>query len=394
MLQPRPRAICWHIAYGKEFSAMKFWRPALSVLTVLAPGGRRHRLSILGLLLFVTACTGASGNASARGMPESFAPLVKRVLPAVVNIAVTETVSGGEVLGELPPELRDTPLGREFRRRFGNRKEQTMGAGSGFIIDPSGLIVTNNHVVGHADKIQVSMTDGTRLPARVIGSDELTDVALIKVQASGPLPAVAFGDSRQVEVGDWVLAAGNPFGLGGSVTAGIISARGRDLGSGPFDSFLQLDAPINPGNSGGPIFNMEGQVIAMSTAIVSPSGGSVGIGFATPSELIMPIVNQLRSAGRIERGWLGVSVDDANEAVTVAGVERNSPAARAGLRPGDVIVRVNGEHVDSSRGLIRMIAAASPGTNVNLGLRRQGKEIDVPVTVGRRPTESAAEGGR
>ena len=271
----------------------------------------------------------------ARSAPESFAPLVKRVLPAVVNIAVTETVSGGDVLGELPPELRDTPLGREFRRRFGNRREQTMGAGSGFIIDPSGLIVTNNHVVGHADKIVVSLTDGTRLPARVIGTDELTDVALIKVQASGPLPAVAFGDSRQVEVGDWVLAAGNPFGLGGSVTAGIISARGRDLGAGPFDNFLQLDAPINPGNSGGPIFNMDGQVIAISTAIVSPSGGSVGIGFATPSELRhadrQPAARQRPYRARLARR---VGGGLAEGGVTVASVERTSPAARAGHPAG------------------------------------------------------------
>ena len=326
---------------------------------------------------------------AARSAPESFAPLVKRVLPAVVNISVTETVSGGEVLGELPPELRDTPLGREFRRRFGNRREQTIGAGSGFIIDPSGLIVTNNHVVGHADKIVVLLTDGTRLPARVIGTDELTDVAVIKVQASGALPAVAFGDSRQVEVGDWVLAAGNPFGLGGSVTAGIISARGRDLGSGPFDNFLQLDAPINPGNSGGPIFNMDGQVIAISTAIVSPSGGSVGIGFATPSELLIPIVSQLRGGGHIERGWLGVSVEDSRSGVTVAGVERTSPAARAGIRQGDMILAVNGEHIETSRGLIRSVAAASPGSNVNLSIRRQGRDFDVSVTVGRRPAEGS-----
>jgi serine protease Do len=351
--------------------------------------GRRPRLAVLLLALCVTACTGVPGSAAARSTPDSFAPLVKRVLPAVVNIAVTETVSGGEVLGELPPELRDTPLGREFRRRFGNRREQTMGAGSGFIVDPSGLIVTNNHVVGHADKIVVVLTDGTRLPAQVIGSDELTDVALIKVQASGPLPAVAFGDSRQVEVGDWVLAAGNPFGLGGSVTAGIISARGRDLGAGPFDNFLQLDAPINPGNSGGPIFNMDGQVIAISTAIVSPSGGSVGIGFATPSELAIPIVNQLRGSGHIERGWLGVSVEDAKNGVTVAGVERSSPAARAGIRQGDMIIAVNGEHIESSRGLIRAVAAASPGSTVNLSIRRQGHDIDVSVTVGRRPAEGS-----
>jgi serine protease Do len=344
---------------------------------------------VLVLALLVTACAaGAPGNAIARSAPESFSPLVKQVLPAVVNIAVTETITGGEVLGELPPELRDTPLGREFRRRFGNKREQTMGAGSGFVIDPSGLIVTNNHVVGHADKIVVSLTNGTRLPARVIGTDELTDVAVIKVQASGPLPAVAFGDSRQAEVGDWVLAAGNPFGLGGSVTAGIISARGRDLGAGPFDNFLQLDAPINPGNSGGPIFNMDGQVIAISTAIVSPSGGSVGIGFATPSELIIPIVNQLRGGGHIERGWLGVSVEDANGSVTVAGVERSGPAGRAGLRQGDTILAVNGEHIESSRGLIRAIAAVTPGRDVKLSIRRQGREIDVPVTIGRRPEGS------
>jgi serine protease Do len=345
---------------------------------------------ILALALLASACaTAAPGNAVARSAPDSFSPLVKRVLPAVVNIAVTETVSGGDVLGELPPELRDTPLGREFRRRFGNRREETMGAGSGFIIDPSGLIVTNNHVVGHANKIEVLLTDGTRLPARLIGTDELTDVALIKVSASGPLPYVAWGDSHQVEVGDWILAAGNPFGLGGSVTAGIISARGRDLGAGPFDNFLQIDAPINPGNSGGPIFNMDGQVIAISTAIVSPSGGSVGIGFATPSELIAPIVTQLRGGGRIERGWLGVSVEDTKNGVSVAGVERTSPAGRAGIRQGDTILAVNGEHIESSRGLIRTIAAVAPGKDVSLSIRRQGHEMDISVTIGRRPSEGA-----
>jgi serine protease Do len=335
----------------------------------------------------VSACT-AGAPGFARSAPDSFAPLVKRVMPAVVNIAVTETVTGGEVLSELPPELRDTPLGREFRKRFGNRKEQTMGAGSGFIIDPSGLIVTNNHVVGHADKITVSLPDGTRLPATVIGSDELTDVALIRVTASRVLPAVQWGDSKQAEVGDWVLAGGNPFGLGGTVTAGIISARGRDLGAGPFDNFLQLDAPINPGNSGGPIFNMDGQVIAISTAIVSPSGGSVGIGFATPSELVIPIIEQLRASGKIERGWLGVSVQDSDNGVTVAGVEPTSPAAKAGLQKGDMILAVNGEHVDTSRVLIRTVAAQMPGKSVSLSIRRQGRAMDVSITVGQRPQES------
>jgi serine protease Do len=350
---------------------------------------RHPRGLILVLALLVTACTAAPGTAIARSAPQSFSPLVKRVLPAVVNIAVTETISGGEALAELPPELRDTPLGREFRRRFANRHEQTLGAGSGFIIDPSGLIVTNNHVVGHADKIVVSMTDGKQYPAKVLGSDELTDVALITVSAPGPLPYVAWGDSRHVEVGDWVLAAGNPFGLGGSVTAGIVSALGRDLGAGPFDNFLQLDAPINPGNSGGPIFNMEGQVVGVSTAIVSPSGGSVGIGFATPSELVMPIVAQLRGGGQIERGWLGVSVEDSDNGVTVAGVEHGSPAAKAGIRQGDMILAVNGMRIDSSRGLIRSVAAAVPGKDVSLSIRRQGHDIDVPVTVGRRPADGA-----
>ena len=347
----------------------------------------RSSLMLIAALL-VAACTATPGGAAARTAPESFAPLVKRVLPAVVNIAVTETVSGGQIANELPPELRDTPLGREFRRRFSNRHEQLMGAGSGFIIDASGLIVTNNHVVGHADKIVVSLVDGTQLSAQVVGSDDLIDVAVIKVNATHPLPYVTWGDSRQVDVGDWILAAGNPFGLGGSVTAGIVSARGRDLGAGPFDNFLQLDAPINPGNSGGPIFNMSGEVVGISTAIVSPSGGSVGIGFATPSELVTPIVAQLREGGHIARGWLGVTVHDAENGVAIQGVERNGPAAHAGIRAGDAIIAVNGERVETSRGLIRSVAAAAPGSNVRLSVRRQGREFDVPVTVGRRPAET------
>jgi serine protease Do len=222
----------------------------------------------------------------------------------------------------------------------------------------------------------------------MIGSDELTDVAVIQVSAPHPLPAVAWGDSRVVEVGDWILAAGNPFGLGGSVTAGIVSAMGRDLGAGPFDNFLQLDAPINPGNSGGPTFNMDGQVIGMTTAIVSPSGGSVGIGFAIPSELIRPIVADLRAKGHVDRGWLGVALHDAEapaSGAVIAALERNSPAVRAGLHPGDVVVGINGEPIDTSRALIRAVAAAPPGQSVRLRIRRQAHELDIPVTVGLRP---------
>jgi serine protease Do len=345
------------------------------------------RTLVLGLALLTAACS--APGAIARSAPESLSPLVKKVLPSVVNIAVTETVSGGDMISELPPELRDTPLGREFRRRFSSRKEQVAGAGSGFIVDAAGIIVTNNHVVGHADKIVVSLTDGRQLPATVLGHDELTDIAVIKVQTSEPLPAITWGDSRKVEVGDWVLAAGNPFGLGGSVTVGIISAQGRDLGSGPFDNFLQLDAPINPGNSGGPVFNMDGQVIGISSVIVSPTGASVGIGFAIPSETVTRIVNQLLTKGSIERGWLGVSVEDRNEGVVVANLDRAGPAFRAGIRSGDQVVAINGDKIDTSRGLIRAIAVVPPGNSVRVSVRRQGKEMEFPVTVGRRPTEQS-----
>ena len=350
-----------------------------------------HQLGLLlALALAISAC--ASGPAaSARGTPESFAPLVKKVLPAVVNIAVTETVAGSDALAAIPPELRDTPLGRQLRRHLGGRPQRVSGAGSGFIIDPSGIIVTNNHVVGHADEIVVSLTDGRQLPARVLGRDELTDIAVIKVASPTPLPSVAWGDSRRMEVGDWIIAAGNPFGLGGSVSAGIISAEGRDLGAGPFDNFIQIDAPINPGNSGGPVFNMDGQVIGVISTIVSPTGASVGIGFAIPSETVSAIVSQLLARGEIQRGWLGVSVSDGVQGggLLIAALDRNSPAARAGLRLGDVLMTVNGDRVETPNGLIKAIAAVVPGANVRITLRRQGREMEISVTVGRRPPDQA-----
>ncbi len=324
--------------------------------------------------------------------PLSFAPLVKRVVPAVVNIAVTEGRSPTDIAA-MPPELRGTPFERQFRERFRSRREQVLGAGSGFIIDPSGVIVTNNHVVGRADRITVALSDGTELPARLIGSDDLTDIAVIRVSSPTPLPFVKWGNSRAVEVGDWILAAGNPFGLGSSVTAGIVSARGRDIGAGPFDDFLQIDAPINPGNSGGPTFNLDGEVIAVNTAIVSPTGGSVGIGFAVPSEIAIRIVADLRDKGRIDRGWLGVSVQDVpsratNSGVEIAGIDRTGPAARAGLRPGDVVLAVNGERVDSARSLIRAVAAVQPGSAVKLFVRRSNQSFELPVTVTRRVQEA------
>jgi serine protease Do len=344
-----------------------------------------HPVHLIRLVIIVCGLLTGGCSADARGAPDSFAPLVKKVLPTVVNIAVTEAAPNRDLFRDLPPELKDTPLGREFKRRFGDRQEHTMGAGSGFIIDPSGIIVTNNHVVGHAEKIVVSMTNGHQYPATLIGQDQLTDIAVIKVETNERLPAITWGDSRRMEVGDWILAAGNPFGLGGSVTAGIISAEGRDLGSGPFDNFLQLDAPINPGNSGGPVFNMDGQVIGVSSVIVSPTGASVGIGFAIPSETVNEVVQQLLSKGTIKRGWLGVSVEDHDDGVLIAALDRAGPAARAGIRQGDAVVAINGETVGSSRGLIRAVAAVTPGESARLTVRRQGKTLELPVVVGLRP---------
>ena len=365
----------------------------------------RPALFVAALLL--SGCTSWPSQAQAplrmaSGAPFSFAPLVRRVVPAVVNITVTEAQAPAEAAVPMPPELRGTPFERQFRDRFRNRREQVLGAGSGFIIDPSGLIVTNNHVVGRADRITVALSDGTELQARLIGSDDLTDIAVIRVTSPTPLPYVAWGDSNAAQVGDWILAAGNPFGVGTSVTAGIISARGRDIGAGPFDDFLQIDAPINPGNSGGPTFNMDGEVVAVNTAIVSPTGGSVGIGFAVPSAIAQRIVADLRDKGRIDRGWLGVSVQDVQTGlgglggvgrgtgtgVAIAGIDRTGPAAKAGLRPGDVVMSVNGDRVDSARNLIKAVAATAPGNSVRLLVRRGTQSLDVPVTVGRRPAES------
>jgi serine protease Do len=321
-------------------------------------------------------------------MLPDFADLAERVLPAVVNIAVTSEAR------ELPPELRGTPFERYFRDRRGRR---TQGAGSGFVIDPAGLVVTANHVVGDASRVVVSFQNGQDYTARVVGGDDLTDLALLRVEARAPLPSVPWGSSGAMRIGQWVLAAGNPFSLGGTVTSGILSARGRDIGAGPFDDFLQTDAPINPGNSGGPLFNTAGEVIGINTAIFSPSGASAGIGFAVPSDLARPIIEQLRANGRVERGWLGVAVQDVEAAesgrrsapgqrgVLIAGVERGSPAARAGLRQGDEVVAVNDEPVRTSRALVRGIAAVPPGQTVRLSLLRNGRPAEVPVQVGRRP---------
>jgi serine protease Do len=272
--------------------------------------------------------------------------------------------------------------------------------GSGFIIDPSGYIVTNNHVIESATEIQVTTNDGTDYPAKLIGADPKTDLALLKIEAKKPLPSVDLGDSDKSRVGDWVLAIGNPFGLGGTVTTGIISARSRDIHEGPFDDFLQIDASINQGNSGGPTFNMNGDVVGINTAIFSPSGGSVGIGFAIPSNLAKPILAELRSKGQVQRGWLGVEIQqvtpeiasaiglDEAKGALVASVQPDSPAAKANLQAGDVILTFNGTAVHEMRDLPRLVAETDANAKVDLGVLRDKKQITVAATIAKMKDDS------
>jgi serine protease Do len=347
---------------------------------------------------------------------QSFAPLVKKVLPAVVNISVTQTTAP-DAMDEEPeagpmPNFPNSPFD-EFLRRFfdqqmpnGERhafpqipegQAHRIALGSGFIIDPSGYVVTNNHVVGNAGKVEVTLQDDSKYPAKIIGRDPKTDIAVLKIKADKPLPYVTFGDSSAAQVGDWVMAVGNPFGLGGTVTTGIISARGRDIHSGPFDDFLQIDAPINRGNSGGPTFNLEGQVVGINTAIYSPNGGSVGIGFAVPSNVAKSVVAQLEERGKVERGWLGVQIQEVTPAIAaslglhgehgalVAVVTPNSPGAKAGLKQGDVILSFNDTPVGHLHDLPRLVASAAPDTNANLEVWRNGQTIELQATLGELP---------
>jgi serine protease Do len=341
-------------------------------------------------------------------LPSSFADVIQGVSPAVVNISITAPANaGGEGPLPVPP---DSPFGQDFEdfmRRFFNRQSysspeaEVRGMGSGFLIDPDGYVVTNNHVVGNASSIVVTLNDGTQHEAHLIGTDEKTDLALVKIDTDGPLPYARFGDSDRARAGDWVIAIGNPFGLGGTATTGIISARGRDIQSGPFDDFLQIDAPINSGNSGGPLFDLGGRVIGINTAIFTPNGGNVGIGFAIPAAQAEPIIDQLRSSGHVTRGYLGVTIQGMDQAIArglglentkgalVASVVPDSPAARAGLVPGDVIVGIDGQTVDHVKDLTRAVAAVAPGQTTHLDVLRNGERRSLAVVVGESPSESA-----
>jgi serine protease Do len=340
-------------------------------------------------IMFVTLEVGAADR------PDSFADQVERLSPAVVNISTTTIVNEGPAM-DMPQFPPGSPF-EDFFKNFGDndRKRRASSLGSGFIIDDSGIVVTNFHVIENAEEITVTLSDETAFTATVLGQDQKTDIAVLKIDPGDTaLTAVPFGDSDSLRVGDWVLAIGNPFGLGGTVTAGIVSARGRDIGNGPYDDFIQTDASINRGNSGGPLFNTKGEVIGINTAIFSQTGGSVGIGFAISSNLARRVTSQLAEFGTTRRGWLGVFIQEItpdiaeslgldNEAgALVSTVNENSPAQAAGLEPGDVIVSFDGKMIDKMRDLPRIVAETEIGKTVRVEVVRNGNSIDVQVTLG------------
>jgi serine protease Do len=390
----------------------------------------------LGTALVLPAAT------FARGAPDSFADLAQSLLPAVVNISSTQNVKTAD--SDRGPEMPVFPPGSPFEQFFkdfmnrhghppqgnggggddngdqgedngdqggqdqGNQPTQPgkphrmQSLGSGFIVDPSGIIVTNNHVIDGADEITVTLQDNTTLKATLLGKDDHEDIAVLQVHADKPLPAVHFGDSDGSRVGDWVLAIGNPFGLGGTVTAGIVSARGRDIQQGPYDDFIQTDAAINRGNSGGPLFNMAGEVVGINTAIYSPSGGSIGIGFSIPSDDARTVVDQLRQFGRPRRGWLGVRIQQVtpdiaeslglheSDGALVAGVTHDGPADRAHIQNGDIILTFNGQKLLEMRTLPRVVAETAIDKAVPVEVWRGGKKLTIQVMVSEMPDDSKA----
>ena len=357
-------------------------------------------------------------QARADTAPPSFADLVTRVAPAVVNVATRKDVgprTGGDEEEQQQPDIPQFPPGspfEEFFKDFFNRdknkgqeqqQRRAFSLGSGFVIDPRGFVVTNNHVIADADEISVSFSNEHDYPAKLIGRDTKTDLALLKIQGKEgeTFPSVEWADSDRARVGDWMVAIGNPFGLGSTVTAGIISARGRDIHDGPYDDFLQIDAAINRGNSGGPIFKLDGQVLGVNTAIFSPTGGNVGIGFAIPANLAKPVIDSLMQTGKVARGWLGVRIQSVDRRARREPSASTGRARRAGRldharrarprrpasRPGDVVVEFDGKTIDKMRSLPRIVAETPIGKEVDVKVWRKGQEKDVHVTLGELPEE-------
>jgi len=367
------------------------------------------RRPALALLAAAAIAFPLATQAQGRG-PDKIADVAEAVIDAVVNISTSQTVAAGGPptrqegrQGQVPP---GSPFEEFFEEFFKNRRgpgdngqnrtpRRVNSLGSGFLIDPSGVVVTNNHVIADADEISVILNDGTKLKAELVGKDTKTDLAVLKVTSDKPLKSVKFGNSDKLRLGEWVIAIGNPFSLGGSVTAGIVSARNRDINSGPYDNYIQTDAAINRGNSGGPLFNLDGEVVGVNTAIISPSGGSIGIGFAVPSVTAMAVIDQLREFKEVRRGWLGVRIqqvtDDIAESLNikpprgalVAGVDDKGPAKPAGIEPGDVIVKFDGKDIKEMRDLPRVVADTPVGKQAPVVVIRKGKEETKTVRLGR-----------
>ena len=374
------------------------------MLGTLAQFTRRVRQPALAAAAAAAVVLAAPSTSSAARGPDIIADVAENVIEAVVNISTSQKV---ETRNSPMPQLPNDPQLDELFRDFFNRRGQgdpqnrergprrVNSLGSGFIIDPSGIVVTNNHVISEADEITVILNDGARLKAEIIGKDQKTDIALLRVKPDKPLKAVKFGDSEKLRLGEWVIAIGNPFSLGGTVTAGIVSARNRDINSGPYDNYIQTDAAINRGNSGGPLFNLDGEVVGVNTAIISPSGGSIGIGFAVPSKTAMPVIDQLRQFGETRRGWLGVRIQQVTDEIAdslkispargalVAGVDEKGPAKPAGIEPGDVIVKFDGKDIKEMRDLPRAVADTPVGKQTPVIIIRKGKEETKTVTLGR-----------
>ena len=360
------------------------------------------------LIPLVLAFALLTAPAAARPAPDSFADLANRLLPSVVNISTSQTLKASPQ-AQLPKVEPGSPLEDLFKNFLGpksDRPRHVTSLGSGFIIDPTGYIVTNNHVIEGAEQISVTLNDGTSLTAKLVGRDVKTDLAVLKVTPKKPLPATRFGDSDKTRIGDWVIAIGDPFGIGSTVTAGIVSARNRNINAGPYDDFIQTDAPINRGNSGGPLFDMDGNVIGVNSQIFSPSGGSVGIGFAIPANLARQVVGQLRQFGTARRGWIGVRIQQvtaeiadglglpSTQGALVAGVTPGGPAAKAGLQNGDLIVGFDGKPVADDRALPRIVADTPIGKTVNIDVLRRSRKSTMRIAVAKLAEEAADKPGK
>ena len=365
---------------------------ALCALTGVGISGAIEQLHSNGRIVPAGSAAPAAGFQS---LPD-FAALAKQIGPAVVNVSTTQIRKTAQE-GPLPFDPND-PMGQFWQRFFGGRMprepQRMNGVGSGFIIDRNGTILTNYHVVDGAQKIAVTLSDGKNYDAKVIGKDQKSDIAVIKIDAGRDLPAVTFGDSDRLEVGEWVMAIGNPFGLDHTVTSGIVSAKGRHIGTGPYDNFIQTDASINPGNSGGPLINLRGEVVGINTAIFSQSGGNIGIGFAIPTNSVKELLPQLRDKGKVVRGYLGTTVQKITPEIAdslglkqtrgalVAEVLKGSPAERAGVKPGDIIMEFDRKEIKDSADLPPLVARVTPGTTVQMKILRDGKEATLPLSVG------------